>query len=412
MSIYIILGTPSAFDFHTFSEATSRSLELLAPLAELHDTIWSISAEPGFFFSSPRAQAIVGQVHQYIDAIQSGFVAAQYGYTAADDIISLSQVLDSTTKEEREAYMIGTLELANKAYAASTESYQAFRSIGATLVFLMEQYVDELRSGHSGEIRGGSSSRTLSTMQHLKSQLYVLENFAAHASALARWWDWVRIEINPRPIAYAGMSPVSFDFDSLRQRSVIQLWILLRNQFADYTNMGRRLQGVHPRIMSKRASRMRGQKQQARDATRMDIQQALRMLGDQQRQNYAPNVLAYAKPWGPPDVHPVVDCSSMFYQTWHNSIIFVNDCQGSWSLKCGLVLCNASGCLAVFNLFLFPGTDTLRIWGSSRMPNSKVMARKYGHKHAPTASKPNKEARMTTGVEKHFKGRYNTVTAV
>lgn len=185
--------------------------------------------------------------------------------------------------------------------------------------------MDELRSGHSGEIRGGSSSRTLSTMQHLKSQLYVLENFAAHASALARWWDWVRIEINPRPIAYAGMSPVSFDFDSLRQRSVIQLWILLRNQFADYTNMvgvapvlalkyccmlllisrlqGRRLQGVHPRIMSKRASRMRGQKQQARDATRMDIQQALRMLGDQQRQNYAPTVLAYAKPWGPPDVH-------------------------------------------------------------------------------------------------------------
>lgn len=78
----------------------------------------------------------MGQVHQYIDAIQSGFVAAQYGYTAADDIISLSQVLDSTTKEEREAYMIGTLELANKAYAASTESYQAFRSIGATLVFV------------------------------------------------------------------------------------------------------------------------------------------------------------------------------------------------------------------------------------------------------------------------------------
>ncbi|KAF9039874.1 hypothetical protein BJ165DRAFT_1494468 [Panaeolus papilionaceus] len=282
MSLYIILNTPSAFDFYAFSEATIKSLELLTPFTELRD-------------SSSLSHNILGQVHEYINAIQSGFVAAQYGFTAADDIISLSQVMDSATSEEREEYLVGTLQLAHKAYSAAEESYQVFRNVRATMRFFMEQQVDQLRSIHSGSQSAGE--KMLDLIENLRSQISVLESFAAHASALARWWDWVKIETDPRPHGHGYTPPLSFDCDSLRHRLVIQRWVLLRNQFADYTDMGRRLEDVYPRILAE--SRQRSSiRRQSRSVARTDIEQALRSIGGTRRRRIiTPDVLDHTPPW-------------------------------------------------------------------------------------------------------------------
>ncbi|PPQ80864.1 hypothetical protein CVT24_013166 [Panaeolus cyanescens] len=286
MSVYIILNAPSAFDFHALSEATIKSLEVLAPITELRDRSMLI------YF---RIQRIAVQIHEYIGAIQSGFVAAQYGFTAADDIISLAQMLDTSTPEEREEYLIGTLELANKAYSAVQESYQVLRNVRATMTFLMEQQIDQLRSIHSGNQVAGR--RMLNAINNIRSQIYILENFAAHAGALARWWDWLKIETDPHPLAHSHAPSASFDCDSLRNRSVIQRWILLRNQFADFTDMGRRLEGLYPRILADNS--VRRKRRQSRNAARSDIQQALKSVGraSRRRQTVTPDVFDHAEPW-------------------------------------------------------------------------------------------------------------------
>jgi len=60
-----------------------------------------------------------------------------------------------------------------------------------------------------------------------------LEEFSFQASLLARWWDWVILEMTPRPLSHFEVDFV----DSLRQRPVLQKWRQLNAQFAQYTDV-------------------------------------------------------------------------------------------------------------------------------------------------------------------------------
>ena len=62
-----------------------------------------------------------------------------------------------------------------------------------------------------------------------------LEEFSFQASLLARWWDWVILEMTPGP---PGPSHFEVDFvDLLQQPSVLQRWRQLNAQFAQYTDV-------------------------------------------------------------------------------------------------------------------------------------------------------------------------------
>ncbi|KAF8153809.1 hypothetical protein B0H34DRAFT_67176 [Crassisporium funariophilum] len=246
MSIYIILGTPGAFDFAAFSESTRRLIAMLAPLAQLPDRD-----------RSSLARSISQQAQKYIKTIQLGLQAAQHGFTATEDILALADLMDRSTSEDRERYLIGTLELADKAYTSAREAFEGFRNIRSSIYVLTAQCHEMLENRATIYWTRSQSEATMRSIGELPQAADVLESFAEQASALARWWDWVRIEVQPRP----AKSAIVFDCDSLLLPSVVERWRLLRFQFADYTNMVRQLEDRYPGLLGRSCSMERNESQ-------------------------------------------------------------------------------------------------------------------------------------------------------
>lgn len=61
-----------------------------------------------------------------------------------------------------------------------------------------------------------------------------LEAFSTQVSALAQWWDWIKVETGAH---HHGRPRVELISDSLSQPAVIERWTLLKRQFAQYYNM-------------------------------------------------------------------------------------------------------------------------------------------------------------------------------
>ena len=79
------------------------------------------------------AQKLSAQAREYVRAVCLGLLAAQSGFTATEDILALAKNMNGTTAEERNDYLVGTLELADKAYTQASETFQVFRNIRATM---------------------------------------------------------------------------------------------------------------------------------------------------------------------------------------------------------------------------------------------------------------------------------------
>ncbi|KDR78017.1 hypothetical protein GALMADRAFT_224421 [Galerina marginata CBS 339.88] len=238
MSIYVILGTPGAFDFQAFSETTRRSLALLAPVTELRHS------------NSQFANDIAAQAMEYVQAIKLGVGAAQRGFTATEDIISLAGLVASTTPEERAEYLVGTLELADQAYAEGKEAFQAFRDVRTKVYTLTDKFNSTLQSTPTvprfrTRAQADAANRSI---EDLRRGVDILADFGSQASALAQWWDWIKVETD---VHRKGQSTVAFDDSSLRQQAIIDRWKLLRTQFADYTNMVGQLEDTYPEILSR-----------------------------------------------------------------------------------------------------------------------------------------------------------------
>ncbi|KAF8883877.1 hypothetical protein CPB84DRAFT_1850804 [Gymnopilus junonius] len=237
MSIYVILGTPGAFDFQAFSDATRRSLALLAPLMELRS------------INSKVTNEIVVQVLAFARAIKLGAEAAQKGFTATEDIISLSELVDRSSPQERAEYLNGTLELASEAYTEGKEAFDVFRDVRTKIFSLSDKFNFMLQNPHATPLTRtrNQAEAARRSFEELKKGVDVLEAFGRHASALAQWWDWVKVETDVRG---GGQTAVVFDDSSLKQKSVVDRWKLLRNQFADYTNMVGLLEDEYPELLS------------------------------------------------------------------------------------------------------------------------------------------------------------------
>uniref|UniRef100_A0A8H7XUW5 Uncharacterized protein n=1 Tax=Psilocybe cubensis TaxID=181762 RepID=A0A8H7XUW5_PSICU len=217
MSLYVKLETPGAFDFAAFTRATRGTLALLASLLKFQKCDPTVLGQ------------IEAQVSGFVKAIRLGTSAAQCGFTTAEDILILSELVQSTTLEERREYLNGTLELADQAYSQSKEAQQVFRQVRTEIMSI----VGKLNSVET--VSKPSSSATRTSLEGRLRGIEALDSFEKHISALADWWDWIKIETKVQRNGRSAI--VDFDDSSLRERSVIDRWKLLRVQFLDYTNM-------------------------------------------------------------------------------------------------------------------------------------------------------------------------------
>jgi hypothetical protein len=68
-----------------------------------------------------------------VGAIQLSLSAVQAGFTAIEDILAFAGLMNQGSPEELREYLIGTLELADKAYTSAREAHQTFRNIRTTM---------------------------------------------------------------------------------------------------------------------------------------------------------------------------------------------------------------------------------------------------------------------------------------
>lgn len=135
MSTYVIIGTPGAFDFEAFGLSTEKTLALLALLVDLQDRYvcshFSNSDFTELAITSEMSgrNEILHQVRAFAKAIRLGIEAAKCGFTAMKEILTLTELIDSTTIEDRQKYLQGTLKLADEAYSKAQEAFQALREI-------------------------------------------------------------------------------------------------------------------------------------------------------------------------------------------------------------------------------------------------------------------------------------------
>lgn len=91
------------------------------------------------------SREIAAQVYEFVRAIRLGTSAAQCGFTAAEDILTLSGLIQSTTLEDRTEYLHGTLELADQAYTQSKEAYEVFRAVRTRIFSVRSQKIIALK---------------------------------------------------------------------------------------------------------------------------------------------------------------------------------------------------------------------------------------------------------------------------
>ena len=79
------------------------------------------------------AQQVCAQARRSVGAIHLSLSAVKAGFTAVEDIIAFAGLMNEGSPDELREYLVGTLELADKAYTSAQEAYQTFRNIRTTM---------------------------------------------------------------------------------------------------------------------------------------------------------------------------------------------------------------------------------------------------------------------------------------
>jgi hypothetical protein len=72
---------------------------------------------------------IVTRSLEYVGAINLSIAAAQAGFTVAEEVISLADIISTSTVPERLAYLKGMWELVKEARTNAENTHQTFRNI-------------------------------------------------------------------------------------------------------------------------------------------------------------------------------------------------------------------------------------------------------------------------------------------
>ncbi|PPQ93532.1 hypothetical protein CVT25_000514 [Psilocybe cyanescens] len=241
MSDYIIPGTPGAFDFKAFSKSTQRAFALLTPLLELR------RKQSEFDIALDISQRAI----EFMAAVKLGVGAARLGYTATVDIIELANGVESMSPDDRAAYLHGTFEIAKKAHDEAKQAHEALRDVRVNLFQLIRSSMETIAAAESSRNGACHSPTTQAripaahSLAELDHGLDILEKFGKEISALAQWWDWIKVETQVDP---GGRTALVSEQSALTQN--IGQWELLRKQFADYNSMVAQLEDSYPKLLS------------------------------------------------------------------------------------------------------------------------------------------------------------------
>jgi len=126
---------PDDFDAVALARSTDRALQVLLPWCQVHKSY--VSSTPQFavfleaLYSSELTFAgdIAAQAFAYVEAIDFSVVAAQNGFTVAEDAISLGDLIPISTPNQHQGYLEGMLKLARDGRNNAAKTLQTFRDV-------------------------------------------------------------------------------------------------------------------------------------------------------------------------------------------------------------------------------------------------------------------------------------------
>jgi len=126
---------PDDFDAVALARSTNRALQVLLPWCQVHKSYASFTPQFAIFiealYSSELTFAgdIAAQALAYVEAIHLSVVAAQNGFTVAEEAISLGDLIPISIPNQHQSYLEGMLTLARDGRNNATKTLQTFRDV-------------------------------------------------------------------------------------------------------------------------------------------------------------------------------------------------------------------------------------------------------------------------------------------
>jgi hypothetical protein len=115
------------------AKSIGRAIQILTPWCQVRNSYVFFTHQLSIHFldilDSTVAGDIAAQALAYFEAINFSVDAAQNGFTAAVEAISLSELIPITSPDQHKSYLAGMLQLAQNGHNNTAKTLQMFRDI-------------------------------------------------------------------------------------------------------------------------------------------------------------------------------------------------------------------------------------------------------------------------------------------
>ncbi|PPQ76597.1 hypothetical protein CVT24_013020 [Panaeolus cyanescens] len=194
---------------------------------------------------SPITQEIHNQAVQYAKAIDLSVVAAQRGFTVADDAISLLDMMKvmQTTIEERREYLEGTMELARKGRTNAFEARNKFVDVRNVIEGLARQLLEDDRN------KVVSVSKPLKELtSELLAGIQHLEELRDSLTQFVQWWNLIDMETKTQIDRQQKMAE---HLSKMHMQAIYSRWVNHRGRYSSYVLEISLIQDYHPELFAK-----------------------------------------------------------------------------------------------------------------------------------------------------------------
>ncbi|PPQ80863.1 hypothetical protein CVT24_013165 [Panaeolus cyanescens] len=240
--------TPSNLDLDDLANSTIAAFRVLEP--------WCLNRQTPINAQSAAARIVVFQVDRYVAALNLSILAAKYGFTVAEEAISLENFIGRATLDEIQYCILRMLEIAQRGQKNSAEALECFRDVRETLSGairrakgMTESALDRL----TAEL--GIVTEQLRT---LEEGIPVLERFAASVKLYADWWNLMDVQTfsiesrtEPSELITDHTDQSNVPASRFRTRTIIHSWKRVQKEYVAYSGKIGALQDEYPSILKK-----------------------------------------------------------------------------------------------------------------------------------------------------------------
>ncbi|KDR78081.1 hypothetical protein GALMADRAFT_245068 [Galerina marginata CBS 339.88] len=239
--VLAFLESPRDLDTVALARSTEKALQIIMPWCQMQNVSELVVAK------DIHNQALV-----YAQAIDFSVGAASMGFAIAEDALTLVEFIPQTTDEERQEFLEGIKELAQKGLANAKEAMKGFVNVRTTIEDLLSKMKAEDQEAkiEYSEVSNGFVNVIRRPFTEAKSELakgiHDLEEFSAMLSKFVAWWNLMAMETSSQ----ISRGRIVIKNDKLHMMAIEARWKDHRKQYAAYVNEIGIVQDRYPKLFN------------------------------------------------------------------------------------------------------------------------------------------------------------------